>query len=154
MAVIKEDPRALECEIIETKIKYVDEIIKEERDLMNLMPMRDKVKCYQDYVLGAYDIASIFEELINSCNRSIGIAICALRDLDRIKQDHPNFSIRSYIRSKDPDADLAKAAMVLTEFTPAVVERIIYSIYNSKELFDRETMDMRLYDAYNARLED
>lgn len=150
----KEDARALECEIIESKIKYVEEIVKEERGVTDTMPMRDKIRCYQNYVLGAFDIASVFEELINSCNRSIGIAICALRDLDRIKKDHPNFAFRSYIRSKDPDADLAKAAMVLTEFTPAVVERIAYSIYNTKELFDRETMDIRLHDAYNARLED
>lgn len=150
----QKDSRALECEIIGSKIKYVEEIIKEESGLIDSMPMRDKIKCYQDYVLGAYDIASIFEELINSCNRSIGIAICALRDLDRIRRDNPGLAFRSYIRSKDPDSDLAKAAMVLTEFTPAVVERIVYAIYNTKELFDRETMDMRLHDAYNARLDD
>lgn len=55
----KEDIRALECEIIESKITYVENIIKEEIGVTDTMPMRDKIRSYQNYVLGAHDIASL-----------------------------------------------------------------------------------------------
>lgn len=133
---------------IEDRLFYVQKILEMEKP--EGLTLAEMVEDYQDKLLGAYDITSIFEKMITSCQRTICIANCALRDLDKIKKEHPEIYFNSSIRSKDPATEVANAAMLLSEFTPAVNERIIYSIYASYSLFCRKMLGERLEVIYQV----
>lgn len=132
---------------IEDRLAYVQNVLKTVRRPVG-MTVSEQVEELRETLLGAHDICSIFEDMIARCNRTISIASCALRDLEKIREEHPEVIIRSCIRSEDPDRDIAKAAMLLSEFTPAVNERIISSIYASHELFFRNQLDRRMTDVF------
>lgn len=132
---------------IEDRLTYVQSVLKTVRQPVGLT-VAEQVDEFHDTLLGAHDICSIFEDMITKCNRTISIASCALRDLEKIRQDHPEVIVRSCIRSADPDFEIAKAAMLLSEFTPAVNERIISSIYASHELFFRNQLDRKMADVF------
>lgn len=134
---------------IEDKLDYVQRILKQERDTSEFT-IEEVVEDYRDQMLGANDICSIFEDMITNSNRAICIATCALRDLSKIKKEHPDIVINSCVRSEDPMTELANAAMLLSEFTPAISERIIYSIYASHELFNRRQLGYRMSRAFDA----
>ena len=112
------------------------------------MPLDIVKNKYQDSLYGAAEIARSLEDMVVSLSSVVGIALGALRELRRIREDNPNISLpfNNNIRSKDPEMDVAKAAMVLSEFTPAVLERIVYSIYNASALFEISNLNERLGD--------
>lgn len=133
---------------IEDKLHYIQNILEFERRPVN-MPVTEQIADFRDKLLGAHDICSIFEDMITCCNRTICIAACALRDLDKIQKEYPDIYINSCIRSQDPATEVAKSAMLLSEFTPAVNERIIYSIYACYDLFYRNLLDSRISDVFD-----
>lgn len=133
---------------IEDKLHYVQNILEFERRPVS-MPITECVADFRDKLLGAHDICSIFERMVTSCNRTICIANCALRDLEILKKEHPEIYVNSCIRSQDPATEVAKSAMLLSEFTPAINERIIYSIYACYDLFYRELLDSRMADVFD-----
>ena len=101
---------------IEDKLHYIQNILEFERRPVN-MPVTEQVADFRDKLLGAHDICSIFENMITSCNRTICIAACALRDLDKIQKEYPDIYINSCIRSQDPATEVAKSAMLNAVFT-------------------------------------
>ncbi|WP_195375349.1 hypothetical protein [Parabacteroides leei] len=131
---------------IEDNLYYVQKILEMEKPTD--MTIQERVEDFRDKILGSYDISSIFENMITNCQRTICIANCALRDLEKIRKEHPEIHFNSSIRSKDPATEVANAAMLLSEFTPAVNERIIYSIYASYPIFCRNMLGIRLGQIY------
>lgn len=127
---------------IEDNLYYAQKILEMEKPVGMTIP--ETIEDFRDKILGAYDISSIFESMITNCQRTICIANCALRDLDKIRKEHPEIHFNSSIRSKDPATEVANAAMLLSEFTPAVNERIVSAIYASYPLFCRKMLGSRL----------
>lgn len=124
-----------------------NELVRSFEDIEG-MPLEEVINKYQNSLSGAADIARSLEDMVVSLGSVVGIALGALRELKRIRESNPGLALpyNNNIRSKDPETDVAKAAMVLSEFTPAVVERIVYAIYHANTLFETPCLNERIGD--------
>lgn len=78
---------------IEDNLYYVQKILEMEQPTD--MTIQEMVEDFRDKILGSYDISSIFENMITNCQRTICIANCALRDLEKIRKEHPEIHFNS-----------------------------------------------------------
>lgn len=132
---------------IENELFRVQRVLEAERNKAG-DDLQDQLEDYENSMLGAHDVARSFEKMVRLFSRLVGISTCTLRDLEQIKQDHPDIHMISSVRSKDPATYVAEAALLLSEIPTPIVERIVNSIYASHELFNRHCLEVPMSDCY------
>lgn len=142
--LLPENYRALENELFRAQ-----RVLRSERNVEG-KSLFDQIDEYQKSLLGAQDVCLSLRKMVKLFTRLVGISSCALRDLEDIHREHPDINMMSRVRSSEPGAYVAEAAMLLPELSEPVIERIVNSIFASHELFVRSCLDTPMNESYPA----
>lgn len=132
---------------MEDALNQAKTILEYERDTEDV-PLDELMNEYKERLDGAYEVTKAFKDMVNLLSRVTGIAACAMRDIKTLEAGQKERYYRSCIRAKEPETDIAKASILLSQMTPAVIERIVLAIYGSFELFQISSLDSMMSDTY------
>lgn len=132
---------------LENELKRAQRVLRSERKTEG-KELPDMLGDYKEQLLGSQDVCASLKKMVKLFTRLVGISSCALRDLEDIHREHPDINMMSRVRSKEPGAYVAEAAMLLPELSDPVIERIVNAIFASHELFGRSTLDTPMNDCF------
>lgn len=132
---------------LENELMRAQRVLKSERNIEG-RDLPDMLDDYKKSLLGAQDVCTSLRRMVKLFTRLVGISSCALRDLEDIHREHPDINMMSRVRSKEPGAYVAEAAMLLPELSDPVIERIVNAIFSSHELFIRNSLDTPMNECF------
>lgn len=141
-----------ECPELEELLSHYNAFYENYESSINELPLTEQIEDFRDRMKGVEQVNEGLKKLFFSAQRAVSIAACALAELERIKQENPGIRVtKNYgSRCKDPEAVVSTAALLLSEFTPGVQERLTAAIFHGNCLFGLSQLDDPLEDVYTG----